>query len=162
MHAACRSTSLSHVLPNHTMSKTCSWLSQPRSTINVSDSPSVVCMPSLLLYKQTHTGTKGMEPEGVSQVLQRFSLYMPRSLTPADLWNLTCSDSMTVLPAPSVLASMTLNMSPSASMCAFTRLNLLQESRTPYGLYSSLSTLHLTVTSFGARLGTGGWLTLTR
>ena len=104
---------------------------------------------------------ESMEPEGASQVLQRFSLYMPRSLTPADLWNLTCFDSMTVLPAPSVLASMTLNMSPSAFMCAFTRLNMLQESRTPYGLYSSLSTLHLTVASFGARLGNGGWLTLT-
>jgi len=61
---------------------------------------------------------EGMEPEGVSQVLQRFSPYMPRSLTPADLWNLTYSDPMTVLPAPSVLASMTLNMSPSALMFA--------------------------------------------
>ncbi len=148
-------------MPEHIPSP-CSRLSRPRSTMNVSDSPSVVCMPSLLLCKQTHTGTKDMEPDGVSQVLQRFSLYMPRSLTPADLWNLAFSDYMTVQPAPSVLASMTLNMSPSAIKFAITRLNVLQESRTPYGLYNSLSTLHLTVTSFGARLGTGGWLILTR
>lgn len=117
-----------------------------------------------LLYCCTHKPipVRKYGTRGASQVLQRFSLYMPRSLTPADLWNLTCYDSTTVPPAPSVLASMTLNMSPSALMFAFTRLDMLQESRTPYGLYSSLSTLHLTVTSFGARLGTGGWLTLTR
>src|SRR5271157_2036045 len=32
----------------------------------------------------------------------------------------------------------------------------------PYGLCNSLSTLRLTVTGFNARLGTGGWLILTR
>ena len=51
---------------------------------------------------------------------------------------------------------------PSAFKFAFARLNMLQESRIPYGLYNSLFTLHLTVTSFGAKLGTGGRLTLTR
>ena len=32
----------------------------------------------------------------------------------------------------------------------------------PSGLYGSLCTLHLTVTSFGATLDMGGWLSLTQ
>jgi hypothetical protein len=80
------------------------------------------------------------------------------------LGNLTNSDS-------SVLASTTLNVSPSAFFLRFTEHSSNgAESRTfgttfrsygpPCGPYRALCTLHLTVTSFGATLNTGGWLGL--
>ena len=96
-------------VPEHTPFP-CRRLSRPLSTMNVSDSPSVVRLPSLLLHRQTLTGTSIRNP---TRPLKFFNVSL-RTCDQQDVGN--TADTRMVMKAVHVLEP---RQPPGISPCRF-------------------------------------------